>query len=200
MILFRDSRFRLLQRLPKGKCCAEVGVLRGGFSAAILQSTTPSKLYLIDLWKQQPITDYDDKANVSDSEQEKCYQYVLKRFSKQIRQNVVVVRRGYSDQQLNALPENSLDWLYLDANHSHGALSTDLRAARRVVKPDGLILGHDYCACDDEGHEFGVIQAVSEFLDEYPWMALVALTVEEYPSYILAPAQRGGAVAEMLTR
>lgn len=189
-MIFKGTRMDLLKRLPKGQRCAEVGVLRGGFSAAILAYAKPSKLLLIDLWRQQDPAIYHDKANVSDVKQEQTMRYVMRRFARQRHSGVVEVIRGYSDTELLKLPCTSLDWVYLDANHSEECVTADLQACMHTLTADGLIMGHDYCEQDDEGHKFGVIPAVTKFLKRTPGLNLIAVTDEEYPTYMLAADHR----------
>jgi hypothetical protein len=181
---FLGDRFALLTLMQKGAVCAEIGVLHGGFSAAILRHTGPRVLHLVDLWKKQDQEVYDDKANTSDEMQERSYNIVLNRFKKNIAKKQVVVHRGKSSDMIVNLP--TLDWVYLDANHSHEAVLEDLLLLTSRVRSDGVIVGHDYCAGDDEGRKFGVIAAVDEFLAAHSGFELVFITNEAWPSYVLA--------------
>ena len=38
----------------------------------------------------------------------------------------------------------TLDWVYIDGDHSQAAVLADLRAAWRAVRPGGFITGDDY--------------------------------------------------------
>src|SRR5688572_8310234 len=46
----RNARKKLLSMLPTNAIGAEIGVWRGDFSADILSSCNPNRLYLIDPW------------------------------------------------------------------------------------------------------------------------------------------------------
>jgi spermidine synthase len=59
---------------------------------------------------------------------------------------------------LRAQPEHSLDWLYIDTTHDYARTICELHLARRVVRPGGLIAGHDFSRAFP-----GVVQAVTEF-------------------------------------
>ena len=49
-----SSRRRLLDRMPQGGVCAEIGVWKGDFSDLILRYANPKSLHLIDPWLFQP--------------------------------------------------------------------------------------------------------------------------------------------------
>ena len=49
-----SSRLRLLDRMPRGGVCAEIGVWKGDFSDRILRYANPKSLHLIDPWLFQP--------------------------------------------------------------------------------------------------------------------------------------------------
>jgi predicted O-methyltransferase YrrM len=56
------------------------------------------------------------------------------------------------------VPDGSLDFVFIDADHSYEAVAADIDAWRSKVKPGGILSGHDY------GHRRfpGVAQAVDE--------------------------------------
>lgn len=195
---FKGDRYELLSLMPKDAVCAEVGVLHGKHAAAILAVTKPRKLYLIDLWKQRASDVYDDKANAADATQETWYQQVLVRFKQAIATGQVVVRRGYSSDEILKLP--TLDWVYLDANHSRLAVLEDLLLVNNHIRHGGIIVGHDYCEGDDEGRTFGVIPAVTEFLAMHSHYELVFVTAEPWPSYVLASPETAACLLQMATK
>jgi predicted O-methyltransferase YrrM len=58
--------------------------------------------------------------------------------------------------------DESLDWVYIDGDHSYEAVKRDLEAYYRVVKPGGFIAGDDYGAANGWFGD-GVTRAVDEF-------------------------------------
>jgi len=58
-------------------------------------------------------------------------------------------------------PNASLDYVYIDADHSYEAVCRDIDAWLPKVKPGGVICGHDFCPYPG----YGVIQAVMERFD-----------------------------------
>lgn len=135
-------RGRLLQSLPKGGVVAEIGVWEGGFSQRILEICDPAELHLIDPWLYMPEfsnTGFGKKKNEHLMEQR--YHDVVARFASDPR---VKVHRATSEAGLSALPDASLDWVYIDGNHNDPFIGNDLRLSLQKVKPDGLITGDDF--------------------------------------------------------
>ena len=63
---------------------------------------------------------------------------------------------------LAAMDPSSLDWIYIDGDHTYDAARADLDAAMRVVKPGGLICADDYRLGKWWGD--GVVRAVNELI------------------------------------
>ena len=57
----------------------------------------------------------------------------------------VRVLRGYSQHLMKNFQPNSLDFVFIDGDHSPNAVMVDIEAAKRLIKKDGIIAGHDYC-------------------------------------------------------
>lgn len=162
-----------LDFMPHNAIAVEVGVDGGGYSAFILRKTNPEKLYLIDCWTHQEPSVYDDpEANVADPEQEERYQSVKRRFAAD---NRVVIIRDYSENAVHQFADESLDWVYIDANHGYEAVKQDLDLWWPKIKKGGLLSGHDYAIRPS----FGVVQAVNEFIIRHD-LSLTYRTVEEH--------------------
>jgi len=54
------------------------------------------------------------------------------------------IHRQYSYKAAATFPDGFFDFLYLDSNHTYEFVLSDLLDIAPKVKPDGLILGHDY--------------------------------------------------------
>lgn len=179
------TRYDLLRSLPFGGVIAEIGVAKGAFAREILRTCRPAVLHLIDTWA--PVLDapnaHLDPHNVPDEDAERRYRDVVQRFASE---PSVLIHRGPSRHILPMLRAGSLDWAYIDADHRYEAVRDDLTLCLRAVKSDGLIAGHDYTdSAYAQALGFGVTRAVSEFLHTHGWQ-LVALTDEEFPTYVLA--------------
>ncbi len=169
------DRHHLLQTLPKGAVCAEIGVDKGDFSEKILETTNPQKLHLIDAWGN-PERYHDGLKYL-----------VLNRFNEEINQGKVEVNVGYSTDVLKNFPDYYFDWVYLDTAHSYKVTKEELIVLKDKVKNDGIISGHDYIIGNWVGNvRYGVIEAVHEFCVKYNW-ELIYLTIQkqESPSFAI---------------
>jgi hypothetical protein len=149
-----ENRVALLEMLPRGGVAAEMGCHKGNFSAHILDVTAPRKLHLID---------YEAAFLAA----------VRERYAKEIEAGVVEVHHGDTVATVDALPPGSLDWAYIDGDHSYRGAKRDLAAALRAVRPDGWIGLNDYVFFNPEDmNKYGVVEAVHEFCREHDWEIL----------------------------
>ena len=165
-IRLNDRRF-VLEMLPKDSVGVEIGVDVGDFSHHILRKVNPRELHLIDPWKYEPSAEYKDalyggRAAGGQFEMEQKYQYVRARFEAEIKSGRVVVHRGFSADVLPQLPDECLDWAYVDGNHLYEFVKQDLELSYVKTKRGGYIAGDDY----GEGSWWkgGVKRAVDEFI------------------------------------
>jgi hypothetical protein len=136
---------RLLLALPKRGVGAEVGVWKGDHAAAILRWARPRKLLLIDPWEHRPELAgavYGGLAKGGQEQLEAVYQSVLERFDGQLATGQVEVLRARSTD-VELAPE-SLDWVYIDGDHSYEAVKADLEHFARIVRRGGCLAGDDY--------------------------------------------------------
>ena len=118
-------------KLVKG---VEIGVFRGDNSKNILDSLNIEKLYLIDTWKGYSGIERKWKC------QEENYNFVINRFKEY--SNVEIIR-NFSEKASKSFLDNSLDFVYIDANHSYKYVFQDISLWTLKVKKNGFIAGHD---------------------------------------------------------
>ena len=159
-----DPRQTLLDAMPGNAVCAEVGAWKGDFSERILKTTQPSKFYIID-----PYAFHGEYENAwyggsigSQENMDAIYQSVLERFKDEIESGKVKLLRKPSDEGIRSLPENGLDWVYIDGNHTYDYVKSDLELSWPKIKSGGFLTGDDYAL---EGWwDDGVTRAVDEFI------------------------------------
>lgn len=170
-------RGRLLARMPKGAKVAEIGVWEGNFSRRILEICEPAELHLIDPWLYQPEfgnTGFGRKKN--EHLMEVKYQDVVAAFKDDPR---VRIHRATSEDALSALPDGSLDWVYIDGNHNEPFVGNDLALCLQKVKPDGIITGDDF-NWQAEASGAPVKRAVEALVDQLGDQAKLTLMANQY--------------------
>jgi predicted O-methyltransferase YrrM len=145
----------------------EVGVCRGFFSEHILKHW-PGHLYLVDLWEEHEAykdAKYDHAFNYKD-----CIERL-----KPFEERITILRTASTRAALN-FADDSLDFVYLDANHSYEAVRDDLSAWYPKVRRGGILAGDDYGILPEQSidfgngdgaYMFGVKRAVDEFAIEH---------------------------------
>lgn len=163
----KERRTELLELLPKNAVCAEIGVWKGEFSKQILQYATPKQLHLVDPWRfaaQFPQRWYGGLAAGCQQDMDRIYEGVVAQFWET--QNVVIHRNDSVDA-VKLFCDGSLDWVYIDGDHSYNAVLCDLREWNTKISwlKGGFIAGDDYDWTDESGNH-SVRRAVEDFVSE----------------------------------
>lgn len=159
-----DTRAEMLSIVPKNGVVCEVGVFRGDFAASILAVCEPREMVLIDEWPDRTISTGDvDGLNRVWGNGYDLRRQVQERFTGKPVRTV----RGLSQLALAGFDDDSFDMIYIDADHSREAVTTDLDLALQKVRLGGYIMGHDYLPNYTKNpivwDRFGVKEAVDEF-------------------------------------
>jgi Methyltransferase domain len=157
----RAQRVSVVSRFPRDGVGAEIGVWKGDFSSYLLRIARPARLHLIDPWHFN--FDPDDERGRRAQSQENMdamHDHVRRRFARQIARGRVVLHRARSDEVAPEL--ESLDWVYLDGNHTYEGVRDDLEAYFALLRPGGVLAGDDYGMPGWWGD--GVREAVDEFV------------------------------------
>jgi hypothetical protein len=142
-----------LSKLFKG-VGVEVGVEQAMFSRVIC--LTADKLYGVD-----PLKAYKGyREHVTQSKLDGFYEKVMQRMETY---NFEFIRK-FSVDAAKDFEDESLDFVYIDANHDYESVKADIEAWLPKVKKGGIISGHDYCRRGNMN--FGVIEAVNEKFSE----------------------------------
>jgi len=171
------NRSRILSMAPAGGVCAEVGVASGTFSAIMVKIIKPSVLYMVDVWESIP--DGDRASFRSEGGQYSHLIATLKKNRRAIKNGVARPLVGKSTDMAQIVDDESLDLVYIDANHSYEGCLSDLRAWYPKVKIGGIVSGHDM-----NRKEYGVTEAVDAFFTEMGIAKdMLNVTLEDYPSF-----------------
>lgn len=155
--------YEIIRRLDMpGPVGVEVGVFCGDLSTRLLDQPDVT-LFLVDSWAGSG-TDYqgdsgDFHAGLTQDQQDQCYRKTFERVAKYGKRARIV--RKPSVEAARDFEDGSLDFAFIDADHSYEGCKADIAAWWPKVRPGGVFGGHDYANAEFPG--FGVTQAVNEF-------------------------------------
>lgn len=119
---------------------AEIGVWKGEFAAAMLSRCPALKRYvMIDPW--QHLEGWNKPANVSEKRFGQIYAMAMEATEKWAAKREVM--RMTTVDAMRALPDGSLDAVYVDSDHTLRGITLDLQSVFTKVRSGGLIIGDD---------------------------------------------------------
>lgn len=131
----------------------EIGVGIGRHAKHILENLDIERLYLIDVWRAFP--EYLDDRNKKGIDYKDC------RDNLQDYLDRIVFINEMSDTAHEHLEDESLDFIYVDANHEKEYVKRDILSYWPKLKRGGLMAGHDYLE-----KWKGVMEAVDEIFGD----------------------------------
>jgi hypothetical protein len=114
---------------------AEIGVKNGKHALEIVKNLTLHRFYLIDCWAPY----IEDNKIIYDPPL--YYDDVVDKFKNYAN---VEILRGTSHNVSKGIPNNILDFVYIDACHQYEFVFADIVSWYPKVKKGGIIGGHDY--------------------------------------------------------
>jgi len=121
----------------------EVGVFEGSYSEVLLRTSQLKTLYLVDIWEQVPTDEYHKPGKPCGRTGEQILNSIMRNFDKLYPGRYRPIRKP-SVEASTVFVYGSLDFVYIDADHSYQAVMDDIAAWLPKVKPGGVIAGHDY--------------------------------------------------------
>lgn len=154
--LMAHQRFPLILMQEMGaniSLGAEVGIAFGGMSLSLLQALPNLSLLGVD-----PYVPYDDNdvMSLSESQMDAICSWTVRRVQAAHPGRWKFDRRPSLDVAAS-VPDEWLEFVFLDGDHRYEAITKDIRAWLPKVRKGGLICGHDFTP----GWP-GVMQAVQE--------------------------------------
>ena len=160
----RTTLVGLLRRwFPDGfRLGVEVGVAAGNTSRMLLEEFPDLHLVLVDPWDffVYPFGDENAKAFKRDKSARSREAIVEKlRFAK----DRVIILHGFSPQ-VTEMCKGGFDFVYIDGDHHYEAVKADMKAWWPLVRPHGIMCGHDYGYKGGQAPHHDVDRAVNEFM------------------------------------
>lgn len=132
----------------------EIGSFLGESTVHFGKSNKIKRIWTIDPFERG----YDDNDNASSANLEaikiKFFENILP-FGKKI-----IHINAKSENLLHYFFPNTLDLIYIDGNHRYEYVKQDILLSIKLLKPEGLIAGHDY----NSSRHPGIKKAVNEIL------------------------------------
>jgi len=128
----------------------EVGVRYGKNAASLLHLLPNLELWMVDRWEKPPEGDsyYNSGDGVADRPVGhflKCYHSAIERTAPYMhRRHVIQMDSIRAATFMRRSFGVIFDFVFIDADHSYEGVRDDIEAWRPLVKPGGLLCGHDY--------------------------------------------------------
>jgi len=126
---------------------AEIGVRMGSNASVMFEKIPGLKLHCIDPWEKY--------LRVTTETQDKLYQHCLRK----LKGKNAVFMRMTSMEAVQQIPDESLDFVYLDGRHEYDYLLEDTIHWAPKVKRGGIVSGHDLY----HFYQGGVVQAIEAY-------------------------------------
>lgn len=139
-----DNRYQLwnsIIKIVQAKTVAEIGVWKGDFAFEILSDSSEiERYYMIDPWANLP--DWNKPFNVDKQVFDKIYDEAINKTS--FAAEKIHILRGRTKEVIDEIPDNSLDFAYIDGDHTLRGITIDLIKLLPKIKPNGIIAGDDF--------------------------------------------------------
>ena len=140
---FADFYTSIVKRMPDGARLVEIGTYKGcSFSYLIVEAINSGKKFDIVGVDACPWPDVEVDFNKN---------------MEPLNGHFRTLFGGDSFDRIKEFEDQSIDFAFVDANHTYEYVKKDIQALLPKMKPNGIIAGHDF----NQAHE-GVIQAVIE--------------------------------------
>lgn len=152
---------------------AEIGVAEGEYSKLICETNPQMKIYGIDAWK--PYKGYPDYTRRSTLDI--LFEEAQRRLSAYIHKGRYKIAKEFSMAAVKKFDDESLDFVFIDANHEEPFVYEDLTEWAKKVRVGGIVAGHDYVDIKSRIDKpvYGVRDALQRYTRDNkirPWFVL----------------------------
>lgn len=157
---------------------AEIGVWEGHYSSDLCAANPQLRLTCVDPWQEYRF--YNEAKNNQDR-LDAAYRTAVER----LRPFGCTILRMTSEQGASTVPDGSLDFVYVDANHGEAFVRQDLEAWTPKVRSGGVVAGHDYIVgiATKKHKHIEVRAAVDAFCAERSIAPIYVLAKDKTPSF-----------------
>lgn len=139
-----ESRFHLWEKLLRdidAKNIVEIGVWKGEFAKEILEKCEfIERYYMIDPWAKLP--DWNKPLNVDKMMFDEVFKEAMGKTA--FASKKIVVLRGRTKEVVDKIEDETLDFAYIDGDHTLRGITIDLIKILPKIKKNGVIGGDDF--------------------------------------------------------
>ena len=158
----RTGLYQLFAKLGYKVGC-EIGLEQGRNALEMCVNIPGLKIYGVDPYKQHPQASYVYDAELRHWDEKYLNKMKAKALAHMEGQDFTLIEK-FSEDAARDIPDNSLDFAYIDADHSYDFVMQDIILWGRKVKKGGILSGHDYFYNKDRpGRRAKVTQAVDDY-------------------------------------
>ena len=94
--------------------------------------------------------------------------------------------RKFSMDAVKDFEDNSIDFVYIDANHNDPYVTQDIEEWTKKVRPGGIVSGHDYITKELDGlhWDYDVVAAVDKYVKNHNLTLFLLGLDEKYPGIV----------------
>lgn len=155
----------------------EIGIYKGEYSKLLLSQIPNLELFGIDLWEL-----YTGYRDYKKNDLRGAYE-VAKENTKT--GNCTLIK-DWSTRAHKKFKDESLDFVYIDGNHSYEYTVMDLAFWSKKVKKGGVVYGHDFedWSHNWRRHDMNVINAVTGWCKSYDIKPWFVIQKDKHPSWL----------------
>ena len=143
---------------------AEIGVAEGNYSEVLVKANPQLELLCVDPWHAY-------SGNKQQKSKEK-HEYAYNEAQRKLAGSKARLIMKTSMEAVIDVPDGSLDFIYIDGNHSFNYVMLDLICWSAKVRSGGLITGDDFYYLDPNRWGAGPVEAVMAYTQAHkisPW-------------------------------
>ena len=155
------GRMLLSQIHAAPKIGVEIGIWKGWLSRYLLMDKSIF-LFMVDPWKEASYSETaadDEIARYTQAQHDDAMAEALRNVADFPDRHKVL--RMTSLKAAEGFEEGTLDFVFIDGDHSYEGCRSDIEAWWPKVRMNGILSGHDY----RKDKDYGVIKAVDEFCE-----------------------------------
>lgn len=122
---------------------AELGVSQGRFTSFLCSVMRDMEIVAVDLWAPQEDRPVEGSETYENWPHERNFQHFRAHCEQHFPGRVTIIRNSTAEAA-KAVEDESLDFVFIDADHTEEGARRDIALWTPKVRSGGLISGHDY--------------------------------------------------------